>query len=113
MGVGAQSGQLCRRSREGISLTVRLTPKSSRDEISGVGLIDGNAVLKARVRAVPVKGEANRALTKLIAKWLGVPASSVSLSRGSKSRLKSIAVHGDADELALLVESRLAALEQA
>ena len=111
--MGAPSGQLCRRSREGISLTVRLTPKSSRDEISGVDLIDGNAMLKARVRAIPDKGKANTALTKLIAKWLGVPASSVALLRGSKSRVKSIAVHGDPDELECLVESRLAALAQA
>ncbi|MFQ5626356.1 MAG: DUF167 family protein [Methyloligellaceae bacterium] len=111
--MGVLSGQLCRRSREGIVLTVRLTPKSSRDEISGVDLIDGNSVLKARVRAIPGKGEANRALTKLIAKWLRVPPSSVMLRSGSKSRAKSIAVHGDPDELERLVESRLAALAQA
>jgi len=111
--VGALSAQLCRRSREGINLTVRLTPKSSRDEISGVDLIDGNAMLKARVRAIPGKGKANRALEKLIAKWLRVPASSVALSRGGKSRAKSIAVHGDAEDLERLIESRLAALAQA
>ena len=111
--MGALSGQLCRRTRDGISLTVRLTPKSSRDEISGVDHIDGNAMLKARVRAIPGKGEANWALTKLIAKWLGVPASSVALSRGGKSRAKSIAIYGDPEQLERLLESRLAALEQA
>ena len=40
-------------------LTVRLTPKSSRDEIVGVEAFGGEAVLKARVRALPEDGRAN------------------------------------------------------
>lgn len=111
--MAALSGQLCRRAREGIVLTVRLTPKSSRDEISGAGLIGGRRVLKARVRAIPGKGEANRALTKLLAEWLRVPGSSVALVSGGKSRMKAICVRGDPERLAALVESRLAALTAA
>lgn len=107
-GVGALVEQVCRRSRDGIILAVRLTPKSARDEVAGVEPHDGNAVLKARVRALPDKGKANAALEKLIAKWLRVPVSTVILSRGGKSRLKSIAVHGDPEQLAGLVEARLA-----
>ncbi len=105
--MGALSGQLCRRARDGIVLAVRLTPKSSRDEISGVDLIDGRSVLKARVRAIPGKGEANKALTKLIAKWLRVPGSSVVLCSGGKSRTKSISIHGDPIELMNLIEQCL------
>ena len=70
-------------------------------------------MLKARVRAIPDKGKANKALINLIAKWLRVPGSSVALSSGGKSRLKSIAVHGDPDELMSVAELRLAALAQA
>lgn len=102
--------QLWTRTRDGIALAVRLTPKSSGNEVAGPGAHDGRAVLKARVRAVPEKGKANAALEKLIAKWLGRPASSVSLASGGKSRLKSVAVKGDADVLATLVEARLAEL---
>ena len=105
--VAALSGQLCRRARDGIVLAVRLTPKSSRDEISGAGMFDGKSVLKARVRALPDKGKANEALTKLIAKWLRVPGSSVVLSSGGKSRLKSIFVRGDPEQLERLIEARL------
>ena len=101
---------ICRRSRDGIVLAVRLTPKSSRDEVAGVEPYGGSSVLKARVRAIPDKGKANMALEKLIAKWLGVPVSTVALSRGGKSRLKSIAVHGDQQELMRLLEARLAEL---
>ena len=47
-------------------------------------------------------------LEKLIAKWLGVPRSTVSLASGGKSRLKSIEVSGDTDELIGLLEESLA-----
>jgi len=106
--VGGLAEQVSRRSRGGISLTVRLMPKSAKDEVSGIEPYDGTSVLKARVRAIPDKGQANAALVKLIAKWLGVPRSTVSLASGGKSRLKSIEVRGDADELIGLLEGCLA-----
>ncbi len=108
MGTGGE--QLFRRTGDGIFLAVRLTPKSSRDEISGIETRAGKIVLKVRVRALPDKGKANMALIKLISKWLGQPASLVSLASGGKSRLKSVAVRGDAEMLVSLVEIRLAEL---
>jgi uncharacterized protein (TIGR00251 family) len=85
------------RERDGcLALTVRLTPKSARDEIEGVGLLsDGRPVLKARVRAVPEDGAANAALIKLIAKALRLPAAAVRLESGGASRLKTIVLTGD------------------
>jgi uncharacterized protein YggU (UPF0235/DUF167 family) len=62
-----------RRSRDGVTLPIRLTPKSSRDEVVGIEDHGGECVLKARVRAVPEAGRANDALETLIAQWLGVP----------------------------------------
>lgn len=80
---------------------MRLTPKSTRDEICGVErLSDGRAVLKARVRAVPQDGEANAALLKVIAKALRVPASAVRLEAGATARLKTVIVCGDETALA-------------
>lgn len=92
-------------------LPVRLTPKASRDEIAGIEDFGGEAVLKARVRAVPESGRANAALAKLIAKWLGVPPTSVAVAQGGKSRLKQIAVGGDAESLSALIATRLAELD--
>jgi uncharacterized protein YggU (UPF0235/DUF167 family) len=77
------------------TLPIRLTPGASADRIDGWDLdADGRPILKVRVRARPVEGEANTALIKLIAKTLGVPKSAVSLARGGQSRTKMIAVAG-------------------
>lgn len=92
-----------RRTKTGVMLTVRLTPKSARDEIVGVETFGEETVLKARVRALPEDGRANEALEKLIARWLKVPASSVSIVQGSKSRLKQVKIDGDADDLAAAI----------
>jgi uncharacterized protein YggU (UPF0235/DUF167 family) len=62
-----------RRSRDGVTITVRLTPKSNRDEVAGVEDHAGECVLKARVRALPEAGRANAALETLIAlAWASV-----------------------------------------
>jgi uncharacterized protein YggU (UPF0235/DUF167 family) len=77
-------------------LTVRLTPKSSRDSIEGQGQnADGETYLKVRVRAVPQDGEANAALIRLIAKSLRLPSSSVRIEAGGASRIKTLALSGD------------------
>ena len=76
-------------------LPVRLTPGASSDRIDGWDVdADGRPVLKVRVRARPVEGEANAALFKLLAKALGVPKSAVSLARGGQSRTKMLSIEG-------------------
>jgi uncharacterized protein len=79
----------------GVTLRIRLTPKAPRDEIAGLDQFDGAAVLKARVKALPEDGEANRAVALLVAKWLGVQKSAVTVAAGHKSRLKTLSIDGD------------------
>ena len=71
-------------------LRVRVTPKSSCDEVGGWR---GDR-LSVRVRAAPDKGRANAAVGKVVADALGVPKSAVTVVRGGASRLKTIAVAG-------------------
>ena len=81
------------------NLPVRLTPGASSDRIEGWGVdADGRPVLKVRVRARPVEGEANEALVKLLAKALGVSKSAVAIQRGGQSRTKMVAVDGLSDD---------------
>lgn len=78
-----------------MKLAVRLTPRGGRDAIEGFIEDDaGRAVLKARVAAPPVEGEANAALVKLLAKALGVPRSAVRIASGDAARLKVLEIDG-------------------
>jgi len=88
-------------------LTVRLTPKASKDAVEDLEeLADGTAVLKARVRAVPEKGAANKALEALVAKRLGLPKSAVAVTAGATNRVKTLLLAGEPGE----IERRLEAL---
>jgi uncharacterized protein (TIGR00251 family) len=89
-----------RYSNQGISVALRVTPRGGRDDIDGVeALANGRVVLKVRVRAIAEGGEANRAVTELFAKVLGVPKARVRILSGVTSRLKQMAVDGDPREL--------------
>jgi uncharacterized protein (TIGR00251 family) len=91
-------------------LAVRVSPKASRDGIDGLaGTPEGPAV-KVRVRAVPDQGEANAAVATVVAMWLGVPASQVTVARGHKSRVKMLEIVGAPDALEALVAARVGAL---
>ncbi|WP_269220192.1 DUF167 domain-containing protein [Brevundimonas vesicularis] len=81
------------------NLPVRLQPGAAADRIDGwTSDVEGRPVLKVRVRARPIEGEANDALIRLLAKSLGVPKSLVSLGRGGQSRSKMLVVQGLDDE---------------
>ena len=85
-----------RYSTEGISVALRVTPRGGRDDIDGIEtLANGRTVIKVRVRAIADGGEANRAVTQLLAKALGVPKARVRILSGTTSRLKQVAVDGD------------------
>ena len=79
---------------------MRLTPNGGRDAIDGIEVdASGERHLKVRVRAVPEKGQANKALTALIAKAAGVPKSAVSLLSGDTQRKKILRIEGDPEEI--------------
>ncbi len=84
----------------GISVALRVTPRGGSDGIDGIEtLANGRSVLKIRVRAIAEGGEANRAVTELLAASLGVPKRNVRVLSGVTSRLKQVAVDGDARQL--------------
>jgi uncharacterized protein (TIGR00251 family) len=85
-----------RYSTGGISISLRVTPRGGRDDIDGIEtLANGRSVVKVRVRAIADGGEANRAVTELLAKVLGVPKARVKIISGATSRMKQVAVDGD------------------
>ena len=90
---------------------MRVSPKSAREGIDGVVETAQGPALTVRVRAVAEKGEANRAVEMVVAGWLGVPKSSVAVTAGGKSRLKTVLVTGQPGRLAALVELYVSRLQ--
>lgn len=81
------------------NLPIRLQPGAAVDRIEGWEADpEGRRVLKVRVRARPIDGEANDALIRMLAKSLGVSKSSVTMVRGGQSRSKMIFIDGLDDE---------------
>jgi uncharacterized protein (TIGR00251 family) len=95
------------RSKEGVILRVRVTPKSSKDVVEGLEETAQGPALKVRVRAVPDKGAANAAVVETVADWLGVPKSTITLVGGSTARVKSLAIAGNEAALAAQIARRV------
>lgn len=79
--------------RTHVDIRLRVTPKASRDGIDGAEQrADGQVRLKVRVRAVPEKGAANKAVIAVLAKALGLPKSAFELVSGDTARDKTLRV---------------------
>ncbi|CCE01344.1 DUF167 domain-containing protein [Bradyrhizobium sp. STM 3809] len=99
-----------RNSNGGVTVALRVTPRGGRDAIDGVEtLSDGRDVLKVRVRAIADGGEANRAVTELLAKAVGVTKKAVRITSGATSRLKQVAIDGEASALDRALRDLIAA----
>ena len=94
----------------GLTLRVRVTPRGGRDGVDGLGQ-DAAAVphVKLRVAAAPVDGEANVAVEKLLANWLGVPRSRVEVVNGTTMRVKMVRIEGDPVQLMQRCQALVAA----
>jgi uncharacterized protein (TIGR00251 family) len=71
-------------------ISVRLTPRSSRDAVLGVE----NGVYRIKLTAPPVDGRANKALIAFLSKALRVPKRAISIVSGEKSRDKTLSIEG-------------------
>ena len=87
-----------KKSRRGITLKVKVEPKSSRKGISGL-LGDS---LKVKVHAPPIGGAANEELIEILSKEFGIKKSDIQIVRGNSSRDKIVEIAGiDAGPLIL------------
>lgn len=73
-----------------VTLEVRVAPRASRAAIVGVHA----GALKVALTAPPVDGAANAALIELLADELGVPKRAVEITRGERSKNKTVRVTG-------------------
>lgn len=75
---------------DGVRLSIRAKPKSSRSKVLRVR----EGALDVAIAAPPVDGAANSELVKTLARFFGVPKSSIAIVSGSTARAKRVQISG-------------------
>jgi uncharacterized protein (TIGR00251 family) len=78
------------KSKKGITIKIKVEPRSSRKGISGV-LGD---TLKIRVNSPPVGGAANEELIEILSEEFGIRKTAIKIVRGNSSKEKVVEVAG-------------------
>ena len=79
-----------RQSKDGCTISLKVVPRSSKNQIVGVE----NGALKIKLTAPPVEGSANEAVVEFLADFLKKPKRFVTLISGQQSRNKVVLVSG-------------------
>lgn len=74
----------------GVRLHLFIQPKSSKNQIVG----PHNGMLKIKIAAPPVDGEANSELIEYLAKFFKVPKRDITLVKGDTGRQKTVDIAG-------------------
>ncbi len=80
---------------DGISFSVHVQPRASKNEIKG---LYGNSI-KVLLTAPPVEGEANKACIEFFSKIFKISKSNIKIISGEKNRSKVIKIFGKSEEL--------------
>jgi len=83
----------CFKRPNGVSFTIYIQPKASKNQIVG---LHGDA-LKIKITAPPVDGAANKMCLKYLAKCLSVPTARLEILSGHSSRTKHVLLKNDKD----------------
>ncbi|TAN39071.1 MAG: YggU family protein [Nitrospirae bacterium] len=79
-----------KKTKDGIQISVRVEPRSSRRAVSG---LRGDA-LKVKLTAPPVGGAANEQLIEILSEAFGIRRSDISIIRGHSSKNKVVGISG-------------------
>ncbi len=90
---------------DGVSVTVKVQPKSRRPGIQGRAVSAHGPCLRIGVNEPPEDGRANRAVCAVMVDALHVPASAVAVTLGQASRDKTLHIAGDTTVLTARLET--------
>ena len=79
-----------REEADGVSFEVRVQPRSSKTEISGIQ--DG--ILRVRLTSPPVDGAANKQCIELLSRKMKIPKRAIRIASGASARRKRLKVLG-------------------
>ena len=88
----------------GVTLTLKVQPKASRDAIEGAIETPDGWALKIAVSAPPDKGKANAAVIALLAKAFGIAKSRIAVTHGETDRRKIVELTGDPAHLSAIAQ---------
>jgi uncharacterized protein (TIGR00251 family) len=74
----------------GVRLHLFIQPKSSKNEVVG----EHNGMLKIKITAPPVDGEANQALIEFLSKLIKLPKRQITIIKGETGRQKTVEIEG-------------------
>ena len=80
-----------KKTKDGITIEVKVEPRSSRKQITG---IKDHSILKVKLTAPPVDGSANEQLIELISESTGIKKSQITIIRGKSSKRKLVGISG-------------------
>jgi uncharacterized protein (TIGR00251 family) len=90
---------------DGVSVTVKVQPKSRRPGIQGRAVSAHGPCLRIGVNEPPEDGRANRAVCAVLAEALDVPTAAVAVTLGQTSRDKTLHVAGEPTLLTARLET--------
>lgn len=79
-----------KRSKKGITIKIKVDPKSTQSGISGVV----GDVLKVKVHAPPIRGEANKELIEILSDKFRIKKTAIKILKGNSSRDKIVEIEG-------------------
>jgi uncharacterized protein (TIGR00251 family) len=82
--------KIVRSHKKGVEINFQVLPRSSQSRIVGLH----NDAVKIKLNKPPVDGQANAECCRVVAKYLGVSKTQVSVLRGTSSRQKTLLVEG-------------------
>ncbi len=95
------AGLSLRRSPDGISFWIHVSPRAPRERVGG---LHGDA-LRVAVKEPPVEGAANAACVRAIARALGVGRDVVAIDPASKGRRKLVRIRVPGERAAAAVKA--------
>jgi uncharacterized protein (TIGR00251 family) len=91
-------------STEGVIVSVRAAPRSSKAGIDGLW---GDDAIKIRIKSAPVDGKANKELIEVLADEFDLAKSQVVFKSGETSKTKRILLMGvSSEKVKTLIESK-------
>ncbi len=75
-----------RKIEGGVVVSVKVQPNASKDRVVG----EHADKIKIAVTVAPEKGKANKAVIKVLSRWLGVKSSDIHIVSGETSRDKKV-----------------------